>query len=124
MTSKLCRARQSASNRRESSARHIAVSYTSGEIVATSAVFIRQKQKQFGLMGMAPSGARKDAWAEEKINSPMGPMEVALALTSGVVFSVYQPGGIAILPSVDVLRGRAFRLAPKSGLEVEKVRFP
>lgn len=112
--SKLCRGCTSASSRRESSGRHVAVSHTSGEITATSALFMQKGLKHMGgqgLMGMASPDMQQDAWAEEQIdNLPMGPLEVAAFLTKGVVFAVYEPGGVVVLPSVDVLRGRCFRV--------------
>lgn len=113
MMRKLCRGRQSATARRESLGRHIAVSHTSGEIIATSALFVDRKNKDFGLglIGMrAPDSVKDKGFA-----SPMGPTEVAVALRNGVVFSVVEPGGVAVLPSVDVMRGRAFKVSPKSG---------
>lgn len=110
MIRKLCRGRQSATARRESLARHIAVSYTSGEIIATSALFVNRKNDDFGLSLI---GRREPASVKE-LDSPMRPVEVAVALTNGVVFSVFEPGGVVVLPSVDVMRGRAFKVASKS----------
>jgi len=113
MIRKLCRGRQSATARRESLARHIAVSHTSGEIIATSALFVDRKKQDFGL-GLIDMRAL-DSVKDRELDSPMGPAEVAVALTNGVVFSVGESGGVAVLPSVDVMRGRAFKVASKSG---------
>jgi len=106
MVSKLCRS-LSSTVRRGSAARHIAVSRVSGEILATSAVFLPGSQK-------APSrlSPTRRAYREADQKMPLNALELATTLDHGVVFAAYERGGLLLLPSMDVARERSFRLAP------------
>jgi len=110
LLSKLCRSHLSLSGtcRRESSARHIAVSNISGEILATSAIFVSRSREPFSLL--SPRSPEKH-WAADQ-SAPLSALEVARVLTHGVVFAAFERGGLVVMPSVDVARGRAYRLTP------------
>lgn len=96
MVSKLCRS-LSSTVRRGSSARHIAVSRVSGEILATAAAFVQKPRVT-------------SQQAEQ--STPLNALELAKTLGHGVVFAAYERGGLVVLPCMDVARRKAFRLAP------------
>jgi len=110
MVSKLCGGHVShRSSRRDQdpSAKHIVVSHSSGEILATSATFQLRKQAYCDITGGFGAGVSTDARANDKILSVV---DVATVLTRGVVFAAFEQGSIVVLPAVDMVRGRAFRL--------------
>lgn len=110
MLSQLCRSHLSfsGSQRRRDAARHVAVHPVSGEILATSAVFIHRSRDQF--WQLSPRSQQERRGSEH--NTSLSALEVATILNHGVVFAAFERGGLVVMPSVDVARGRAYRLAP------------
>lgn len=107
MVSKLCGGHVSCRRDQDPSAQHIVVSHQSGEILATSAAFQLRTQTYCDITGGFGPAASAEARADDKI---LGVVDVATVLTRGVVFAAFEQGSIVVLPAVDMVRGRAFRL--------------